>query len=347
MSEITYSVIPFKLHLDHIIRLTNQVGILQHARFSFPDYHHGYCLDDNARALQLATIARSTFNTSEYDHLIDTYLAYILYIQNEDGTFKNFLSFENHFMDQIGSDDSFGRAIMALGITMKLDQRPHINRILTDILDKSYDRLSQTLSIRTAANIICGLHAIHTSQKYSNDLISKIKSLAELIIGHYDLNSEKNWHWFEKKITYDNALIPYALFLSNEILNDQRSEEIALLSTIFLDSVLFKGDYLALIGNNGWYSKNTIISTIGQQPVEIPSLILLYKKINEKYPQIKLKGTSQKCYQWLFGKNNINISLYDKDTKGCYDGIEKSTINYNQGAESTISLWQSYLFYNH
>ncbi|MCI0922012.1 hypothetical protein [Sphingobacterium rhinopitheci] len=347
MSEITYTAIPFKLHLDHIIRLTNQVGILQHARFSFPNYHHGYCLDDNARALQLTAIARAIYNTSEYDHLIDTYLSYIMYIQNNDGTFKNFLSYENEFLDEIGSDDSFGRTIMALGITMEMDQRVHISRIITDIIDKSYDRLTQTLSIRTAAYIICGLHALHYSRKYSKDIRLKIKTLADFIISQYERNATNEWHWFEEYITYDNALIPYALFLSNEIIKDHRYEEVGILATIFLDSILFKGEYLALIGNNGWYSKNQPISTIGQQPIEIPSMILLYKKINLRYPQIKLKGTSQKCYEWLFGKNNIKQSLYDKETKGCSDGIEKNTINYNQGAESTISLWQAYLFFNH
>lgn len=347
MSHISKNAIPSKFHLDHIIRLTNQVGILQHAKFSLPNYHHGYCLDDNARALQLVSFARSTYNIKDYDHLIDTYLNYILYLQNDDGRFKNFLSFENHFLDDVGSDDSFGRAIMALGIVMQLDQRSYINQIVTYLIDKSYNWLTETKSIRTAAYIICGLYAIHSSKKYDKDVSITVKKLANLIMDHYAANSNEKWPWFEKEITYDNALIPYALFLSNDILKEQRLSEVALQSTIFLDSILFQNEYLSIIGNDGWYSFKKEISNIGQQPIEIPSLILLYQKIRHNYPNIKLKGSAKKCYAWFFGDNNIKQSLYNKETKGCADGIEKNTINFNQGAESTMSLWQSYLFINY
>ncbi len=338
---------PSKLHLEHIRRLTNQVGILQHAKFSLPNYHHGYCLDDNARALQLTILAKSKYKTNEYDDLIDTYLAYIMYVQNTDGSFKNFISFENCFLDEKGSDDSFGRAIMALGIVLQHDDRSYIIRIVNDILDKSYDRLLESDSLRANAYILCGLHAIYNSGRYSKNITSKIAYLVKFIVHEYEQTTYSDWCWFEKKITYDNALIPYALLLSSEIINDNNCNEIAISSTLFLDQLLFKNGHLGLIGNDGWYSNFGLLSNCGQQPLEIPSLILLYKKMEELNPKIKLEGSAQKSYEWFFGNNNIKLSLYDKETKGCADGIEHNSINYNQGAESTMSLWQSYLYINH
>ena len=144
------------IDLTHIRRMTNQVGIIQHAKFAIPDYKHGYCLDDNVRALMLCGIS-NRIQPGSCDDLIDIYLAFIHYIQRDNGKFGNFMSFDNQFLDDFGTEDAFGRTIWALGSLIKNDARPYIQKIVKEIIDKAYPNVSQLQSLRAAAYSLCGL----------------------------------------------------------------------------------------------------------------------------------------------------------------------------------------------
>lgn len=339
------NITPKTFQTDHIHRLTNSVGIFQHAKFASPNFHHGYCLDDNVRSLQLLILAANKNLLKNEDHqLIDTYIAYIYYMQNDDGSFRNFLSFQNTYLDERSCHDAFDLTIYALGITMQLTTNKHVFSIAKEIMDKAYDIIDNLTSIRAVSYALCGLNACYSAQNYDKPLKQTINKLADFIVNEYNNNKHQYWKWFEKIITYDNAIIPYALILANEINENNNWKQIIIDSTIFLDGILFKENHLELIGNDGWFTPDCKSTNTGQQPIEIPALILLYNKINASYTHITCKGSAHKCYDWFFGLNSTASILFDIETKGCSDGLDGDVINLNQGAESTISFWQSFIY---
>lgn len=329
--------------LTHIQRLTNSVGIAQHAKYATPDYHHGYCLDDNCRALMLAGLA-NLVQPGSCDKLIDTYLAFVHYVQRENGKFGNFLSFDHRFLDEYGTEDAFGRTIWSLGSLLYNEKRPHIQMMLRELVDKAFPHILEIKSIRAAAYTLCGLALMHKSNRYDKDFIPSIYYLADFICNEYETASDDTWHWYEDIISYDNAIISYSLMLTKDILFEERYLLYAEESAKFLDKIIFKNDQVELIGNAGWYQRNGHKASVGEQAIEIPSLILMYQKLAElnNAPKYYLKAKS--AFEWFHGNNRLKAQLYDPITKGCRDGLDKNSVNQNQGAESTISYWLSSLY---
>lgn len=332
--------------LTHIRRLTNEVGILQHAKYGTRDYTHGYCLDDNCRALMLAGIANNIFPESN-NHLIDTYLAFVLYMQRENGQFGNFLSFDHRFLDENGTEDAFGRTIWSLGSLMRKDSREYVQLLLKEIIDKAYPHFTSFSSLRAAAYTLCGLVHIHQSNRYHKDLIPEIYLLADFICNEYEKASDDDWKWYESIITYDNAIIPYSLMLTKDILYEERYVLYSIESAEFLDDILFQNDKLELVGNAGWFPKSGMKTSIGEQAIEIPSLILMYQKLAEITNAPRYHHKAKDVFAWFHGNNRLGIELFDHETKGCRDGLDERTVNQNQGAESSISYWLAYIFLQH
>ncbi|MBD1430543.1 hypothetical protein [Sphingobacterium litopenaei] len=332
-----------ELDLAHIRRLTDTVGIVQHAKFATPDYNHGYCIDDNSRALMLAGLANK-IQPHSCDALIDTYLAYIHYMQRENGMFGNFLSFDHRFLDDYGTEDAFGRTIWSLGSLMYNDNRPHIQQLLKEIVDRAYPHISELRSIRANAYALCGLVYMLKSKKYQKDLIKEIYLLADFISNEYEKASSDGWQWYEEVISYDNAIIPYSLMLTKDILFEEKYLTYAIDSATFLDEIIFKENTVELIGNAGWLKKNGEKASAGEQAIEIPSLILMYQKLAEINNAPKFHYKAKCCFSWFHGTNRLQAELFDPFTKGCKDGLDKNTINQNQGAESTISYWLAYIY---
>ena len=337
---------PSNINLQHIFRLTNHVGIVQHAAFHIPNHHHGYCLDDNARALQLTMMVRHFYPQEKVENFIDIYFSYLLYMQKSNGNFHNFLGYNMQFLDDECTPDAFGRTIMALGAALKFDDDQRYRKITEQLLSNALPHINNLSSIRSVAYTLTGLIWIYQTYPGPHYLDNYISPLAAYIAREYSLCNKKDWNWFEEIISYDNAMIPYSLLLAYQITKVHTYKEYGILSTEFLDSILFKDDHLRLIGNDGWHCKGDLNNKRGQQPIEIPSLLLLYNLCKELNIDENLKGSVQSCYNWYFGLNSEKLVLYDKKTQGCHDGLEFQSVNLNQGAESTIAFWQSYLNYN-
>ncbi|NGM61707.1 hypothetical protein G5B30_07225 [Sphingobacterium sp. SGG-5] len=332
------------MNLSHIQRLTNNVGIMQHARYATPNYHHGYCLDDNARALMLTSMIYELWPSNEIKNLMSTYLAYINYMQAEDGKFRNFLSFDHQFLDEEGTEDSFGRTIWALGTLLRITTLNDFIPLSRELFIKALPHITQLRSPRAVAYSLLGL--LHYDQRHPQDkeVWGAIKSLSYYLVDEYRQNSYGKWYWYEKIITYDNAVIPLSLLRSAQLLEDDAMLKIGLQSAGFLDSLLFENDYLSTIGNKEWYFHDGIRSTFGQQAVEIPSIILLYKQLCRMTQEAGYSQRMLDSFAWFFGKNILGLSVYDKGTGGCHDGLDSHGVNMNQGAESTMSFWLAYIY---
>lgn len=329
--------------MDHIQRLTDDFGILEHANYSIPDYKEGYCLDDNVRALILVLKANKMGVDTNSNKLVDTYLRYIKLMQKEDGYFHNDMSFDKSFLDETGSEDSFGRTIWAMGYLIRLAPNDSHFQFAKDVFFTSYQNFEQIKSIRAIASTILGLY--HFLKRYPDNerVIHTMRSLTSKLIRQYNDESSKKWEWFEPVLSYDNAMLPLAIWHAYELTKDNEYYQVALDSTAFLDKKTCINNRLSLIGNSWDYKDQPQQPNGGQQPIDTMAMVMLYSKAYEVIKDRTYYTKMQMAFSWFLGNNDLLMPLYDDESNGCCDGLELTSVNRNQGAESTISYLLSYL----
>ncbi len=332
-----------RFSLTHINRLTDDTGIIQHAKFGIPNLKEGYCLDDNARALLMVLMAYRQMKDMRALELLPVYLSYIHYMQNNDGTFRNFLSFSRTFLDEVGSEDSFGRTIWALGYLLGNAPNDAFYQTGKSIFFKASPNFVKLMSIRSIANTMIGICYYLKSNPSDDTMTERLRNLANILITHYKENETSDWKWFESLLAYDNGILPLALLHSAKILNDDKITKTALRSMNFLTKHTLKDNYLSIIGNEKWYKKEGERSVFAQQPIDAMAMVLMY---HQAFHVTKDKGYLNMLYTsflWFMGENDLRMSLYDFETKGCCDGFESYGINRNQGAESSLAYLISHL----
>lgn len=332
---------PFSL--AHINRLTDDTGIIQHAKFGIPNLKEGYCLDDNSRALLMVLMAYRQKKDVRALELSPIYLSYIHYMQNMNGTFRNFLSFNRNFLDEIGSEDSFGRTIWALGYLLGNAPNDAYYQTGKLVFFNAAPNFEKLTSIRGIANTMIGISYYLKSNPADDSMTERLRNLANVLVKHYKENQSADWNWFESLLAYDNGILPLALLHSAEILNDLKITETAIESMNFLTTHTLKDNYLSIIGNEKWYTKEGERSVFAQQPIDAMAMVLMY---HQAYFVTKDKDFLNKLYTsflWFLGENDLRMSLYDFETKGCCDGFESYGVNRNQGAESSLAYLISHL----
>lgn len=327
------------IKLDHIKNLTDDFGMIQFANHTKPDPHSGYCLDDNARALLACVKWYEKKKIKSTLDLISIYLKFIKFTQRRDGRFHNFVGPNRAFNDRTESEDSFGRALWALGYAASSESLPdNIKKEATRILRRALPTAGRLRSLRAIAFTIIGLCYLAKKEK---DKITLIKKLSDRLIKAFYKQSqsgEKDWLWFEDCLTYSNYKLPEALLRAYQVTGNQEYRQVAGKSLKFLATITFEPkDYFAPIGQDGWYFRNGKRAYFDQQPEDtasaVEALTAAYQITKKKSYQDKAKLT----FAWFLGKNHLKQMVYDEATGGCYDGLGKYSLNFNQGAESTIS----------
>ncbi|MCZ4222649.1 glycosyltransferase [Pedobacter rhodius] len=331
------------LNLNHIALLTDDTGIIQHAKFGIPNLKEGYCIDDNARALILSLMAYDQNKNQKALKLMPVYLSFIQYMQREDGNFRNFLSFNRNYLDEVGSEDSFGRTIWSLGYLINTGPNNSYREFGRELFSNAVPHFKTLKYLRAMANTIIGI--AHYLRAHHGDelLIKEINQLAKSLTDAYKVNKDGNWHWYEDILTYDNALLPLALLCHYEVTGNKESYRIAMESIEFLNSFSFENGYLNPVGNAGWMKKHGKNPIYDQQALETMAMVLLYSKTFEITKDDKYLSLMQISYEWFLGKNSLHIPLYDFETHGCADGLQFNSVNRNQGAESTLAYFISHL----
>ena len=332
---------PFSL--VHITRLTDDTGIIQHAKFGIPNLKEGYCLDDNARALLMVLMAYRQKKDTLALKLAPIYLSYIHYMQNKDGTFRNFLSFNRSFLDEVGSEDSFGRTIWALGYLIANAPNDSYFQTGKFVFLAASGNFEKLQSIRGIANTIIGISYYLRSNPSDDSMTEILRNLTYKLIRHYDENSSPDWKWFEALLAYDNGILPLALLLSAEIFKDDKIIETALESMDFLTEHTIKDGYLSIIGNEKWYKKDGERSMFAQQPIDALAMVLMYHQAFHLTKDKEYLNKLFACFMWFLGENDLRMSLFDFETTGCCDGFESYGVNRNQGAESSLAYLISHL----
>ncbi|GAA4746153.1 glycosyltransferase family 4 protein [Flavisolibacter ginsenosidimutans] len=329
--------------LDHIKRMTDDTGIIQHAKFGIPNLKEGYCLDDNARALLMVLMAYKQKRLPLALELSPIYLSYIHYMQNSDGTFRNFLSFSRAFLDDVGSEDSFGRAIWSLGYLLANAPNDAYYQSGKEIFFEAAPNFEKLKSIRSIANTMIGISYYLKRNANDEGMIGVLRRMAYTLVAEYAQHRTADWHWFESLLAYDNAMLPLALLHAASILKEERIVDTAIESMNFLSSITLKDGFLSVVGNEQWYRKDGTQSRFAQQPIDALAMVLMF---HEAYHLTKDKSYLNQLFtsfMWFLGENDLRMSLYDFETKGCCDGLENYGVNRNQGAESTLAYLIAHL----
>ncbi len=328
--------------ISHLERLTDNTGLLQHARSSVPCYKTGYCLDDNARAIIVCLLAWNKTNDQICLDLLNRYLAYLTYMQRKDGSFANYMKYDHSLLDET-SDDTLGRVYWALGLLIQYAPLNSAYRLGLELFEYSLPQLDNLTYTRGFANCILGMY--HYLKKFPDQekYLMILKKFADRLCEKFIIHKKKNWNWFDDKMTYDNGLLPAALYRAFEITGDPAYLQIADESRVFLESKCLKGNWLSLIGNRRWLHLDQDYEMFAQQPIDAMAVVLLYESAWKATGNKEYVEKIRLSFDWFFGENDLNISLFDAETKGCHDGIEEFNINLNQGAESNIAYLISWL----
>jgi glycosyltransferase involved in cell wall biosynthesis len=341
-TELDFLILP-PFSLTHINRLTDDTGIIQHAKFGIPNLKEGYCLDDNARALLMVLMAYRQIKDMRALELSPIYLSYIHYMQNTNGTFKNFLSFSRNYLDEVGSEDSFGRTIWALGyllLNAPNDAYYQTGKLIFFNAAPNFEKLN---SIRSIANTMIGINYYLKCNPSDDGMTERLRNLANILIKHYDENETQDWKWFESLLAYDNGILPLALLHSAQILNDEKVTATAISSMNFLTKNTLKNNYLSIIGNEKWFKKDGERSVFAQQPIDAMAMVLMYHQAFQLTKDKDYLNKLNTSFLWFLGENDLRMSLFDFETQGCCDGFESYGVNRNQGAESSLAYLISHL----
>ena len=338
-----------EISLNHVRRMTTVNGMIQFSQISNPDIQTGYTLDDNARAL-LAVTKYYEITRQESDlELINIYLNFILFCQQKNGSFMNYVDKEGNFTDNNNNEnleDSNGRAIWALG---EFCSKTHLfSKIQIEkarlAIAKSLPHVILYKSPRAISFSIKGLcfYDLHDNSFAINQIITL---LADDLVSKYRNVSDSNWNWFENYLTYANSLLPEALLYAGLKKNCEVYKKIAKESFDFLLKIIFKDNYIKVVSNQGWKQKGKDAHSYGEQPIDVAYTVLALNKFYEIFQEKEYFNKMTYAFEWFLGKNHLNQIIYNPVTGGCYDGLEEHHVNLNQGAESTVSYMMSRLVF--
>jgi len=328
-----------EINLNHLKIMTDDTGILQHAKYSTPDRHHGYCVDDNARALIVAGMHYSLFKEQSVIPLIQTYLAFMHHAFNpETKRFRNFMSYDRAWMEETGSEDSQGRSMWGLGIAVKCAPNASIRNLAASLFLEGFAPMETFESPRAWAFGILGLHAY--MEVFGGDANARTlrQKLADKLFALFGTCSSQDWPWCEETVTYANAKIPHALILAGKWIPNSGMHQMGLTALEWLiEKQTSPEGYLSIIGNADWHHRSGRSATFDQQPIEaaclIEACIIAFRSTGE----MKWLEQAKTHLGWFLGKNDIGKQVCNLKTGGCCDGIEAIGVNANQGAESTLS----------
>ncbi|MBI4209993.1 MAG: glycosyltransferase family 4 protein [Candidatus Diapherotrites archaeon] len=330
-----FSNIP-RASFRHFSKMTDGFGMVQFANHSEPDTASGYTLDDNARALVVAAKAYERYGTKKMLCLASTYLSFVEKCQLPDGRFHNTVDGNREFSDDIGSEDSFGRAVNALGYAVQSGLPEEYRIRAKRTLEKAMEGSGEIISPRAQADTLIGI--ANSREFLSEHPFYRVKdSLIGSLISKYEESSDKEWHWFEHYLTYGNATLPEALFEAAIFDSTGMAEKVARESMDFLTRTLFIDGKLVPIGQEKWYTKGEERAMFDQQPIEAGGMTVAYRKAFERTGDHAYARKARESFDWFLGKNSMNQAVYDETTGGCYDGLTPNGVNANQGAEATIS----------
>lgn len=329
--------------LDHLLRMTDSTGLLQHARYTLPNFAEGYCTDDNARGLMFAMhLEDLDLDTPDTRRVTTRYAAFLDAAFDRDRLrFRNFLSFDRHWLieENSGSDDCFGRALRALGSCIGRSKQRNLQAWAMELFHLGLPRSVELVSPRAWASTLLGIHEY--LRRLSGDrVVTQVQSaLSEKLLAQYAQTATETWPWFEEMLTYDNAILPHALIVTGNWNENPRGLEVGLRSLRWLiENQQGERKHFRPIGSEGFYPRKGPRAGFDQQPIEacatVTSCIEAFR-VTDEMPWLH---AARLAFEWFLGRNDLGLEIYDPASGGCRDGLHPDRVNENQGAESTLAF---------
>jgi hypothetical protein len=323
--------------LEHLKRLSDDTGLYQHASFTIPSRECGYCTDDNARAIIATTKYYAKYREPQALELLNTYLAFVLHAQMDDGSIRNFMSFDRTWLKDEPASDALGRVLWAFGTLMANPPSASYLSLARDRFDFCVGQVARQYP-RGLAYSILGMADYLKQFPQAGDIKQQLAMAADRLLDQYRQIAQPDWRWFENRLTYDNAILPQALLVAGLTLQDRKYLEVAERTCEFLLQNTFSGEHFSFVGNNGWYERGGSRAAFDQQPIEAASTVLMLRAAYDATQDSRFLALQKKAFDWFLGDNDLHSPLYDFTTKGCCDALGADGVNMNQGAESTLSF---------
>jgi glycosyltransferase involved in cell wall biosynthesis len=331
------------LRLDHIVRMSDGTGIIQHATFNVPNFNEGYCTDDNARAFILCNLLDELGGrppSENLDRLATSYLAFLSAAMNrETGRFRNFMSHGRQWLEDSGSEDSHARALWAAGTGAGRSRNEGHRKLSAQLFERGLSVVESLSSPRAWAFALLGIHE-YLRPFPGHSIVKALREVLTLkLIGLWKNCATENWPWFESSATYENARLCQALLLSGQWMPHAEALEIGLKSLGWLASVQkTQAGYFRPIGSNGFYERDGAHAYFDQQPVEAQAMVSACLEAFRATQDGSWSREAKRAFEWFLGRNDLGLPLYDSSSGGCSDGLHQDRVNENQGAESTLAF---------
>ncbi|HEV2453735.1 MAG TPA: glycosyltransferase family 4 protein [Verrucomicrobiae bacterium] len=330
-----------ELKLDHLFRMSDSTGIFQHASFTVPNFSEGYCTDDNARALVLALMLQKLgFGSQQLGMHAATYAAFLNHAFDRRGNrFRNFMSFDRHWTEDIGSEDCQGHALWALGLCVSQAGQSSFQALAAQLFEQALPVAAEFASPRAWAFTLIGIDEY--LRRFGGDRrANQIReALTAKLVQRYADAATDEWRWFEDVVSYANAKLPHAIILSGRCLNNKPVLELGLKALRWLTKIQTSdaGSFRP-IGSNGFFPRGKERAIFDQQPIEAQATISAYIEAYQATDDMFWVTEARRVFEWFLGRNDLGLALYDPGTGGCRDGLHMDRLSQNQGAESTLAF---------
>jgi len=328
-----------KVRLAGIAAITDDVGIMQHCTMGIPDRRHGYCVDDNARALMLVCATRAG-DPDERERLARIYAAFVEHSWNDEtGHFRNFMGYDRRWLESLGSEDSNGRTLWALGSAAQSAPQANIRDWALKLFNNALPLVEALRAPRANAFAMLGMAAVldanpdhEDCRRYARDSLTLFKTLMAK-------TQRPNWPWFEIMLAYDNARLPQAMIEGGRILDDEEAITLGL-STLrwLLDVQRAPAGHFRPVGTESFGKAYAEPEPFDQQPLEATATIDACLSAWRVDPDPAWLDAAHRAYGWFRGDNDLALSLATDDCTICHDGLTPLGVNLNTGAESVLAF---------
>jgi glycosyltransferase involved in cell wall biosynthesis len=331
------------LRLNHIVRMSDGTGIFQHAMFNVPNFHEGYCTDDNARALILCILLDELGGRppeEKLDRQATSYLAFLYAALNQEThRFRNFMSHGRQWLEVAGSEDSHARALWALGTCAGRSHNEGHQRLAGQLFERALPVVESFTSPRAWAFTLLGIHEYLRRFPGHPQMLAACGVLTGKLVNLWKACATTDWPWFEPIASYDNARLSQALLLSGQWMPHSEALDIGLKSLRWLTSLqTTQVGHFRPIGSNGFYERGGARADFDQQPVEAQAMVSACLEAFRATQDESWSREARRAFEWFLGRNDLGQPLYDSSSGGCSDGLHQDRVSENQGAESTLAF---------
>jgi glycosyltransferase involved in cell wall biosynthesis len=327
------------MQIGHFLSMCDDTGLFQHAVHSVPDRSHGYCVDDNARALLLACALNDPGEQRLSEVLTARFAAFVQHAWNPDTRrFRNFMGFDRTWLEDSGSEDSHGRTLWALGECARRDASPSRRRWASALFAEALSAAQSFRSPRAWAFTLLGLGAYCAAAPDDLHAQEVRHSLADRLMSSLASVETPEWVWFEEGLAYDNARLPQALMVTGMATQTPGYVDAGLRSLRWLmTQQTTSAGHFRPVGTAGFGEQRQHPRAFDQQPVEATATIAACLAAWRADGDAEWKATATRVFAWFLGSNDLSVPLVDSHTGSCRDGLHPDRANENRGGESVLS----------